>query len=141
MKVIEEFITASALCLILLLLFSGCGSKAEPQLATDYNAMRDKVIKEARAGKIQPDASGVATLPSDLQALSKDGHIYISNDEPFGLRIAFKMQAGAGHSMAGFLYCESPLPAGSRKVRVGPVELMLRRKLDSHWYEASTQSL
>ncbi len=74
-----------------------------------------------------------------------DGEIYISRPSTNQLLVVFKTWRGKGLNMEGYFYATKPLSAaeintdyyGHSVVAVGPMDLVLEKKLDANWYRVS----
>jgi hypothetical protein len=124
-----------AICLSGLVWSAGCGNKGKSASAQaglpDYSSMRDEVVKRVQDGTIQPDAAGMAILPSGLELASTGGKIFVAHDPGAGLLVLFNAAAGG----VGLLYAEKPL-ALQTKLKVGPAQLTVDTKNKDHWYGA-----
>lgn len=134
MKTFTAFLTVVAVISLL----SGCGkSKQEAPPWNDYGSAREEVIRRVQKGEIKPDESAAVVLPPDVRGASADGKIYISNDPTSGWLIVFNLANAQPNTIQGLLHAERSLTPKSGKIRAGPVELFLDRRIDDHWYQVS----
>lgn len=122
-----------------LLLRGGCGDPLRGR-----GEIYARVIEQLQSGRIPVRPDGIAALPSDLQAASKDGQVWVSSNAGL-LLVAFKTWRGKAFNMEGFLFCSRTLtPAdvqrdyhGNSTITVGPAELTLEKQIDPQWYRVS----
>jgi hypothetical protein len=145
----------SVISSLLLLVCQGCSgvgmSKSDQIL---YNQVISRIksgeIKTDEEGGITPPAAGVrlpqsATLPSDLQAASTNGEIYIFRPSRNQLLVVFSTWRGKGFNIEGYLYTAVPLEPqdtskdgyGKKVITLGPMDLALDEQLNTNWYRVS----
>lgn len=120
----------------------GCGGSS---MLKKNKPLYEEAINRLQSGTIKADSSGSARLPTDLQAASVDGEIYVSHPSTNQIVVVFKMWRGKGNNMEGFLYANPPLGKsatqtdyyGKQTISVGPVELTLDKQIDPNWHKVS----
>ena len=99
-----------------------------------------------KGGTLKPDKSGDIVLPPHWAKLTKNGHVYLTSaaDEPLVLLFPTEVN---GRLIAGFVYCQFPLPAKDkwgnrwltfskiRGVKIYPLDETAQfRKEHPYWY-------
>lgn len=139
--------------LVVALFLLGCAGR-DRGFKKHLASYRD-VIERVRKGEIKTEQEkGVAIpegavrlpvsaeLPADLRAVSAGGEIYVFRPSTNQLIVVFKTWIGKSFNMEGFLYAAKPLSAseitkdyyGHSVVAIGPMELVLEKRLDPNWY-------
>jgi hypothetical protein len=110
---------------------SGCGknTKTAPAGATDYQKLRNEVVKGLQRGELKADATGAVEVSAELQRASPMGKIVAGQDPSAGSLVLFNAMQGG----EGWLYAEKPL-ALQTKMRVGNFVVTVVSKSDGHWY-------
>jgi hypothetical protein len=111
----------------------------------------DVIVTSVKNGTLKPDKSGDIVLPPRWTRLTKNGHVYVTSAADGPLARLFPMEVdGGGELVAGYVYCEFPLPAedkwGHRWLTFSKMQgVMILYPLDvarqfskvhPHWYYA-----
>jgi hypothetical protein len=123
--------------LAVLVLSIGCQKKAVPTAeSNDYASDREAVVAAIKSGQIQPDATGVAGLPTKWQYSSVNGQVYVGKDSVGGMLVVFPLMKASGRFEC-MLYGDNPIAAGTRSVQVGQRSLQLGGQSQGKWHQAS----
>lgn len=148
----NKFTKIFSVAAFLMLVCAGCEEK---NMFKGQQSLYVQVVNRIKTGEIKPDnlqpSNGSvrlpesASLPPDVRNASTDGEIYIFRRPPAQLIIVFKTWRGKGFNMEGYLYAATPLGPqdtskdayGKKNLTLGPMNLEIKRQINTNWYQVS----